>query len=72
MTKEEQIRERREGWIHALQWAEKYLRKQAQSCFNDNNVYAGNVVESCASALRKNYVDVVVKMIPRDKGGDMG
>lgn len=72
MTDEEQRHERREGWIRGLQWAEKLLMKEAQSCFNDNEVHTGVVLERCAATIRDNYIDVVLKMLRDKKGGDTG
>lgn len=71
MTKEERTHEWREGWIAALQWAEHHLKKKAQSCFSDNEIYTGDVLEGCADALRGNYIDVVLKMLP-PRQGDTG
>ena len=69
MTKEERRRERIEGWIRALQWTEKHLKKKARDCVNENYAYAGAVLEGCANALRDNYIDVVMEIL-RDMDGD--
>jgi len=66
VTKKDLIRERREGWICALQWAEKLLTKKAQSCFNENEIYAGDVLKGRASAIRENYIDVALRVMRND------